>query len=125
MKKQIGAIFYSSIIAKVLMSQILFILIISIGFFWLGNQAKMFSSFIGGMAAVIPNSYLALKVVQTSNQDAQKIVNAFYLGEVGKLLLTGLLFYLIFQIPNIELLPLLAGYTAALSVFWFALLIRN
>ncbi|MEY4769091.1 MAG: hypothetical protein RL637_1730, partial [Pseudomonadota bacterium] len=68
MKKQIGAIFYSSIIAKVLMSQILFILIISIGFFWLGNQAKMFSSFIGGMAAVIPNSYLALKVVQTSNQ---------------------------------------------------------
>jgi ATP synthase protein I len=45
-------------------------------------------------------------------------------GESVKLLLTVGLFILIFQIPRVEILPLMAGYIAALSIFWFALLMR-
>jgi ATP synthase protein I len=45
-------------------------------------------------------------------------------GESGKLLLTAALFILIFKVPNVEILPLFVGYITALSVFWFALIMR-
>jgi len=68
--------------------------------------------------------YFALRVRKSAGQEARKIVRSFYAGESGKLLLTAALFFMIFQLPHIEILPLLSVYVAALSVFWFALLMR-
>ena len=113
-----------STVSKILSYQILIILIITAGFtFARGGQLGL-SSALGGMAAFIPNLYFALRVYRTSEKPARKIVNSFYAGESGKLLLTAALFIMIFKVPNIEILPLLIGYMAALSVFWFALLMR-
>ena len=112
-----------STVSKILSYQILIILIITAGFAFAGWRQGI-SSALGGMAAFVPNLYLALRIVKSSGQPARKIVNSFYAGEAGKLLLTAALFILIFKVPNIEILPLLAGYIAALSVFWFALLMR-
>jgi ATP synthase protein I len=100
-------------------------LFITGGFYLLGGWPKALSPLLGGVAAFIPNLYLALRMAMVAGQPAQKIVRSFYAGESGKLILTAMLFYMIFQIPNIELLPLLTGYVAALSIFWFALLIRD
>jgi ATP synthase protein I len=94
------------------------------GFVLAGGWQKALSPALGGMAAFIPNLYFALRIYKSAGQEARKIVRSFYAGESGKLLLTAALFFMIFQIPNIEILPLLAGYIAALSVFWFALLMR-
>lgn len=94
------------------------------GFAVTGGRISGYSSALGGAAAFIPNLYFAFRMQRASGQEARKIVRAFYAGESGKLILTAALFALIFQIPNIEILPLLAGYLAALSVFWFALLMR-
>jgi ATP synthase protein I len=113
-----------STVSKILGYQILIILIITAGFVLAGGWRQGYSSALGGMAAFIPNLYLALRIVKSSGQPARKIVNSFYAGESGKLLLTAALFILIFKVPNLEILPLLAGYMAALSVFWFALLMR-
>jgi len=99
-------------------------MIITVAFAVLGGWQKGLSSILGGGAALIPNLYFALRIHRAAGQDAKKILNAFYAGEAGKLLLTAALFVIIFRIPNIEILPLLAGYAAALSVFWFALLMR-
>ena len=113
-----------STVSKILSYQILIILIITAGFAFAGGWQQGLSSALGGMAAFIPNLYLALRIVKSSGKPARNIVNSFYAGESGKLLLTAALFIMIFKVPNIEILPLLVGYIAALSVFWFALLMR-
>jgi ATP synthase protein I len=88
-----------------------------------GKMAAL-SAALGGSAAFFPNLFFAYRIKKATGQEARKIVVSFYTGEVGKLLLTAAIFVLIFQIPNIDLLPLLVGYLTALSVFWFALLMR-
>jgi len=113
-----------STVSKILGYQILIILIITAGFAFAGGWQQGLSGALGGMAAFVPNLYFALRIHRSSGKPARKIVNSFYAGESGKLLLTAALFILIFKIPNIEILPLLAGYITALSVFWFALLMR-
>jgi ATP synthase protein I len=93
------------------------------GFALIGDTYAL-SAVLGGVAAFVPNLYFALKVNKFVSLEARKIVNSFYAGESGKLLLTAAIFLMIFQLPNIQILPLLAVYVAALSVFWFALLMR-
>lgn len=112
-----------STVAKILGYQIGIIIVVCLGFV-VGGWQKALSSALGGLAAFIPNMYFALRISGADGQEARKILSSFYVGEAVKLLLTAALFIIIFQIPNIELLPLLAGYVSALSVFWFALLMR-
>jgi ATP synthase protein I len=113
-----------STVVKILSYQVLIILIITAGFVIIGDKQQALSAMLGGVAAFVPNLYFALRIHRSAGQEARKIVNSFYAGESGKLLLTAALFMMIFQISNIQILPLLIGYIAALSVFWFALLMR-
>jgi ATP synthase protein I len=113
-----------STVSKILSYQILIILIFTAGFGITRGWQQGLSSALGGVAAFIPNLYLALRMVKSAGQPARKIVNSFYAGESGKLLLTAALFIMIFKVPNVQILPLLVGYITALSVFWFALLMR-
>jgi len=113
-----------STVSKVISYQILVIIIMTAGFALVGAGPYALSAALGGAAAFIPNLYFALRVRKAAGQEARKIVRSFYAGESGKLLLTAALFFMIFQLPNIEILPLLSVYVAALSVFWFALLMR-
>ncbi|MFA5984006.1 MAG: ATP synthase subunit I [Methylococcaceae bacterium] len=111
-------------INKILIYQAFVMIIVALVNFALGGWHKALSSMIGGGVALVPNIFFALRIYKSIGQPPKKIVRSFYAGESGKLLLTGLLFYIIFQIPNIEILPLLSGYVAVLSVFWFALIMR-
>lgn len=111
-------------VSKIISYQILMIVLMTAGFALAGGRLYALSAALGGAAAFIPNLYFALRVYRSAGQEARKIVRSFYAGESGKLLLTAALFFMIFQLPNIEILPLLAVYVAALSVFWFALLMR-
>jgi ATP synthase protein I len=113
-----------SAVSKIISYQVLMIIIMTAGFALIGGRSYALSAALGGAAAFIPNLYFALRVHKSAGQEARKIVRSFYAGESGKLLLTAALFFMIFQLPNIEILPLLAVYIAALSVFWFALLMR-
>jgi ATP synthase protein I len=113
-----------STVSKIISYQILIILIMTAGFALTGKRSVVLSAALGGAAAFIPNLYFALQVYKSAGLEARKIVKSFYAGESGKLVLTAALFFMIFQLPNIEILPLLAVYIAALSVFWFALLMR-
>jgi len=113
-----------STVSKILSYQILIILIITALLAGYGGMSYAISCALGGVAAFIPNLYFALRIHKTVGQPARKVMNSFYAGESGKLILTAALFVLIFKVPNIAILPLLLGYIAALSVFWFALLMR-
>lgn len=113
-----------STVNKIISFQVLVIIVMTAGFLLSGEKSQALSAVLGGTAAFIPNLYFALRIHRSSGQDARKIVRSFYIGESGKLLLTAALFFMIFQIPNIQILPLLSVYVAVLSVFWFALLMR-
>jgi ATP synthase protein I len=112
-----------STVAKILGYQFLVTMVISLIYAG-GAGGNALSPLLGGLSAIIPNLYFALRIRGSAEQEPRKILRSFYMGETVKLILTATLFILIFQIPNIEILPLLVGYIAALSVFWFALLMR-
>jgi len=113
----------SSTVGRLLILQVVIVTLVAAGFFLAGGWQKAISPLLGGLAALLPNFYFAFRMHLTKGRDAKKIVRSFYAGESGKILLTAFLFYLIFQVPEINLLTLLAGYMAVLSVFWFALIL--
>lgn len=91
------------------------------GFGW--QAAK--SAGLGGMIAFIPNAYLALKISRSQGRTPQQIVRGLYLGEVVKFALTAILFLIVLGMPGTRFVPLFLGFTAVLSVFWFALLLQT
>jgi len=113
-----------STVKKILTYQAMVIFVMAFGCALIYGWSEAKSSLLGGGAAWIPNFYLGIRVCKAQGLQAKQVLNAFYSGEAGKLVLTMGFFVIIFQIPDIKILPLLGTYVAALSVFWFALLMR-
>lgn len=80
------------------------------------------SVLLGGLIAFIPNAYFALRISRSRGKTPQQIVRRFYVGEVIKLILTAALFFLVLQIPDIQVLPLFLGFITVLGGFWITLL---
>lgn len=114
-----------STVNKILKLQLLVIVLVGVFFVIVYSKQAAFQVFLGGTAAFVPNLYFALRIKAAHALPAKKIVRSFYAGESGKLLLTAAIFMLIFQLPNIMLLPLMTGYVSVLSIFWFALILRE
>jgi ATP synthase protein I len=114
-----------STVSKVLFLQLLITLCSAASFAVLYGRQSALCALLGGLAAFLPNVYFALRIRWTVGEEPRKIVRSFYSGESGKLLLTVALFGLIFQLPNIQFLPLMASYIAVLSIFWFALILSE
>ena len=110
-----------STVGRVLCAQVLMAVVVASGFLLIGGWKYAISPLIGSGVALLPNLYFAYKIYLARNLEAQGIVNAFYVGETMKLVLTAVLFSIVLQIPSVDFLTLLAGYAAVLSVFWFAL----
>lgn len=111
-------------VVKVLYYQFLIILTIAGIFRIKDGETQGLSALFGGACAWIPNLCFALWLYKSKNKNAKSIVNSFYMGEAIKWVMTILAFVTVFQLPNIHIVPLLVTYVAALSIFWFALLMR-
>jgi ATP synthase protein I len=83
------------------------------------------STLLGGAAAVVPNAFLAARVLKPSRDvSARAMMRAAWLGEIGKILLTVLVFGLIFgYVRPISPLAVFAGFIAAQLVMFAALLV--
>ena len=58
-----------------------------------------YSALLGSLVCVIPNAFLALRLaVPRRDPGAQALVRAAYIGEIGKLALTVLMFVLVFTL---------------------------
>jgi ATP synthase protein I len=63
---------------------------------WHGKTAAV-SALVGGMTAVVPNGFLAARLLKPrAATSAGALLRSAWLGEIGKLLLTGLLFGAVF-----------------------------
>jgi ATP synthase protein I len=85
------------------------------------------SALLGGAAAVVPNGFLAARVLQPNRDlSADAMMRSAWIGEIGKLLLTALLFGVIFGVVRpIEPLAVFAGFIAAQLVVFGALLVGS
>jgi ATP synthase protein I len=93
---------------------------------WMGEVAGI-SALLGGVAVVIPNGFLAARLLQPSRDDnARAMLRSAWLGEIGKVLLTALLFGVIFGfVRPIEPLAVFASFIAAQLVVFGSLLLGN
>lgn len=83
------------------------------------------SALLGGATAVMPNGFLAARLLQPSREEtANAMMRSAWFGEIGKVLLTALLFGVIFGFVR-PILPLavFAGFIAAQLVVFGALLL--
>jgi ATP synthase protein I len=81
------------------------------------------STLLGGAAAVVPNGFLAARVLKP-NRHVDDLMRAAWLGEIGKILLTVLAFGVIFGfVRPISPPAVFAGFIAAQLVVFGALLV--
>lgn len=114
------------VVRWILVTQILAVTIITLFVLALWGWPDARSALFGGLTAFLPNLYFAVKFgVSEASRTAKEIVGIFYRGETIKLITTAVLFFLIFQLPEIRFLPLFASFGLVLTVFWFALLVRG
>ena len=91
--------------------------------FALGVNAAL-SAFLGGIVCIVPNTYFAINLFKYQGaQSAKKIVNGFYKGEAIKIILSILLFTVVFVWIRITFLVFFLSYILILMTHWFAPLI--
>jgi ATP synthase protein I len=96
--------------------------------FWgFGGRVSGYSALLGGLTCVIPNAFLALRlVVPRRDPGAEGLMRAAYIGEIGKLALTVLMFSLVFTLVRpLAAGPLFAGFIAAQLVTFSGFLMRD
>lgn len=99
-------------------------LAVLLGIWWDGVAAL--SALLGGLAAVLPNAFLASRLLAARAGDAKAVLRSAWLGEIGKLLLTALLFGIIFALVRPVSAPaVFGGFVAAQSVVFGALLVSG
>lgn len=86
-----------------------------------------YSALLGGLIATIPNAFLALRLsVARRDAGAKALVKAAWIGELGKLALTVLLFSIVFvTVRPLAAVPLFATFIVAAMVPLLGLLVHD
>jgi len=119
--------FHHWTVFPVLLAQFVVSLLAAIAlWYWHGGVAG-YSGLCGGLIALLPNIYFAHRAFRFSGaRAAQAIVRSFYAGEAGKLILTAVLFALVFAgIKPLAPLALFGVFLLTQSVSWFAPLLMR
>jgi ATP synthase protein I len=112
---------------KVLVGQIGIGVVLAAVLWALYGHVAGYSALLGSLTCVIPNAFLALRlVVPRRDSGAQALIRAAYIGELGKLALTVLMFSIVFVLVRpLAAAPLFAGFIAAQLMTFAGLLSRN
>jgi ATP synthase protein I len=92
----------------------------------LWSPAAGFSVLLGGMAAVVPNTFLAARLLSPRGESARALMRSAWFGEIGKLLLTAVMFGVIFAWVRPNAVPaVFAGFIGAQGMLLGALLLSG
>ncbi|MBT8098950.1 MAG: ATP synthase subunit I [Gammaproteobacteria bacterium] len=91
------------------------------------GQVSGYSALLGGLIAAVPNGFLALRLsLPRRDPGAQGLLRAAYIGELGKLALTVLLFSIVFvTVRPLAAVPLFATFIVTALVPLAGLLVRD
>ena len=115
----------SRVVPLTLLGQTVVTLCLAAGvWLWQGQVAGV-SALLGGATAVIPNGFLAARLLQwRAGTSAASLLRSVWIGEIGKLLLTAVLFAAIFAaVRPLAPLAVFCGFIAAQMVTFGALLL--
>lgn len=102
-------------VVKILLAQLGLSAVLAALFWSMDGTPSGYSAFLGGLTCVIPNAFLALRLmVPRRDPGAGALIRAAYVGELGKLALTVLMFGLVFTLVRpLAAGPFFAGFIAA------------
>ena len=84
------------------------------------------SVLLGGMVAVVPNAFLAARLLGPRDGSARALMRSAWLGEIGKLLLTAAMFGVIFAwVRPLSVPAVFAGFIGAQGMLLGALLLSG
>ena len=114
-------------IPRVLMWQFLVGVVLAAVLWGVFGKIVGYSALLGSLICVIPNAFLALRlVVPRRDPGAKALVGAAWVGEIGKLALTVLFFTLVFTLVRpLSAAALFAGFITTQLVVFSGLLMRN
>jgi len=112
---------------KVLVGQIGIGAVLAAALWGLYGHVAGYSALLGSLTCVIPNAFLALRlVVPRRDPGAGALIRAAYIGELGKLALTVLIFSIVFSMVRpLSAAALFAGFIAAQLMTVAGLLLRD
>ena len=80
----------------------------------------------GGMVAILPALYFAVRIgLRRDSTQAKEILGVFYRAELGKLLLTALLFFIGALLFGKHFAPLMLTCVACLAMNWVMLAVAK
>jgi ATP synthase protein I len=111
----------------ILLAQLALSLALAAIFWGMSGSVAGYSALLGGLTCVIPNAFLALRlVVPRRDPGAGALVRAAYIGELGKLALTVLMFGTVFTLVRpLAAGALFAGFIAGQLVIFSGFLMRD
>ena len=114
-------------VAKVLLAQLGITVVLAMLFWGTDGSVSGYSALLGGLAGVIPNAFLALRLaVPRRDPGAGALVQAAYIGELGKVALTVLIFSMVFILVRpLAAGALFAGFIAAQLAIFTGFLVRD
>jgi len=112
---------------KVLAGQFGIGAVLAVVFWGLQGPVAGYSALLGSLTCVIPNAFLALRlVVPRRDPGAGALIRAAYIGELGKLALTVLMFSIVFALVRpLSAAPLFTGFIAAQLATLAGLVMRD
>ncbi len=107
------------VVVRLLRTQLAITLLLPLVLLPFGTIAAV-SAAAGGIACLVPNAYFASRAFRYSGaRSAMLILNSFYSGQAMKLLLTALIFTLIFiYLKPLNAGALFGGFVLVQSVIW-------
>ena len=112
---------------KVLVAQIGIGVVLAAVLWGVYGEVAGISALLGSLTCVLPNAFLALRLaVPRADPGAKDLLRAAYIGEVGKLAITVLMFSIIFAaVRPLSAPALFAGFIAAQLMTFAGLLMRD
>jgi len=112
---------------KVLVAQIGIGVVLAAVLWGLYGHITGYSALLGSLTCVIPNAFLALRLaVPRRDPGARDLIRAAYIGELGKLAITVLMFSIVFAaVRPLSVAALFAGFIAAQLMTFAGLLMRD
>lgn len=116
-----------SLVSNVLLAQLGLGVVLAMLFWGVDGLVPAYSALLGGLTCVIPNAFLALRlVVPRRDSGPGALMRAAYIGELGKLAMTVLMFGIVFLLVRpLAAWPLFAGFIGAQLATLSGLLMRD
>ena len=112
---------------KVLLGQAAAGLAVAAAFWTFGGRVAGYSALLGSLACVVPNGFLALRLaVPRRDPGAKALLRAAWIGEIGKLALTVLVFSLVLSLVRpLAGGPLFTGFIASQLMVFLGVWLRG